>query len=196
MSIEVHPLEPFLPENGRILFLGSFPPPHARWSMEFFYPNWINDFWRIMGLVCFGDKGYFEVADERRFDRERIVKFCSSRGVALFDTACKVRRLRDNADDKFLEVVQGTDVFALLDRMPDCHVIVTTGGKASEELQSYLSGMGLDVAVPRVGTSVSFAVSRDGVAERHITWFRMPSSSRAYPMKLEKKAECYKVLFA
>ena len=164
--------------------------------MEFFYPNWINDFWRIMGLVCFGDKGYFEVADERRFDRERIVKFCSSRGVALFDTACKVRRLRDNADDKFLEVVQGTDVFALLDRMPDCHVIVTTGGKASEELQSYLSGMGLDVAVPRVGTSVSFAVSRDGVAERHITWFRMPSSSRAYPMKLEKKAECYKVLFA
>lgn len=33
MNIEVHPLEPFLPENGRILFLGSFPPPRGRWSM-------------------------------------------------------------------------------------------------------------------------------------------------------------------
>ena len=37
--IERHPLEPFLPANGRMLFLGSFPPPKERWSMEFFYPN-------------------------------------------------------------------------------------------------------------------------------------------------------------
>ncbi len=162
--------------------------------MEFFYPNWINDFWRIMGLVCFGDRGYFEVAGERRFDRDRIVQFCSSRGIALFDTACRVRRLRDNADDKFLEIVQGTDVLALLDRMPDCHTVVTTGGKASEELQSYLSGSGLDVAVPKVGASVSFRDLRDGVGERYITWFRMPSSSRAYPMKLERKADFYKAL--
>ena len=33
MNIEVHPLEPFLPENGRILFLGSFPPPRWRYRM-------------------------------------------------------------------------------------------------------------------------------------------------------------------
>ena len=65
MNIEVHPLEPFLPENGRILFLGSFPPPRWRWSMEFFYPNWINDFWRIMGLIYFCDKTYFEVSGEK-----------------------------------------------------------------------------------------------------------------------------------
>lgn len=39
---EIHPLEPFLPHNARILMLGSFPPPKARWSMDFFYPNWIN----------------------------------------------------------------------------------------------------------------------------------------------------------
>ena len=29
--IETHPLKPFLPHEGRILFLGSFPPPKARW---------------------------------------------------------------------------------------------------------------------------------------------------------------------
>ena len=44
MTIEYHPLPPFLPEDGSVLFLGSFPPPKARWSMDFFYPNWINDF--------------------------------------------------------------------------------------------------------------------------------------------------------
>jgi G:T/U-mismatch repair DNA glycosylase len=39
---EKHPLQPFLPQNAKILMLGSFPPPKARWSMEFFYPNWIK----------------------------------------------------------------------------------------------------------------------------------------------------------
>ena len=41
-TTEKHPLEPFLPQNAKILMLGSFPPPKARWSMEYFYPNWIN----------------------------------------------------------------------------------------------------------------------------------------------------------
>ena len=81
MTIEEHPLEPFLPEKAKILFLGSFPPPKARWSMEFFYPNWINDFWRIQGLIHFADKHYFEATTHsteekspmKRFDKEKII---------------------------------------------------------------------------------------------------------------------------
>lgn len=42
IQTEIHPLKPFLPDNATILMLGSFPPLKARWSMEFFYPNWIN----------------------------------------------------------------------------------------------------------------------------------------------------------
>jgi G:T/U-mismatch repair DNA glycosylase len=42
-EIEHHPLLPFLPENARLLILGSFPPPKERWCMEFFYPNPQND---------------------------------------------------------------------------------------------------------------------------------------------------------
>ena len=64
MTFETHPLQPFLPPNGRILFLGSFPPPKARWSMDFFYPNFINDFWRIMGLLHFCDAQHFVVQGE------------------------------------------------------------------------------------------------------------------------------------
>ncbi len=63
-SIEKHPLAPFLPEGARILMLGSFPPKKERWSMEFFYPNWINDMWRIWGLIFFNDKEHF-VAEGR-----------------------------------------------------------------------------------------------------------------------------------
>ena len=190
MTIEEHPLQPFLPANGKVLFLGSFPPPKARWSMEWFYPNWINDFWRIQGLIHFNDKSYFEVKGEKRFDKERIVSFCEEKGMAFFDTARKVCRLKDNASDNFLEILEPTDVFALLEQMPSCSVVVTTGGKASEEICGYFSSQGVKVDIPKVGESVSINSDRwNG------TWWRMPSSSRAYPMKLEKKADYYKRLF-
>lgn len=194
MTIEEHPLEPFLPANAKILFLGSFPPPKARWSMEFFYPNWINDFWRIQGVIHFVDKGYFEdeTKSSKCFDKERIVEFCRAKGIALFDTARKVRRLKDNADDNFLEIVEGTDVFALLEQMPECKTIVTTGGKASEELQAYLESHGIKVKIPKVG---EFVAINDYDSNKTLRWWRMPSSSRAYPMKLEKKAEYYRRLF-
>ena len=55
MESERHPLRPFLPENARLLMLGSFPPQRKRWSMEFFYPNLQNDMWRIVGLLATGD---------------------------------------------------------------------------------------------------------------------------------------------
>lgn len=193
LDAEVHPLQPFLPHGGRILFLGSFPPPRERWSMEFFYPNWINDFWRIMGLIRFGDKTHFESHEgAKRFDKERIVEFANTAGLAFYDTATVVRRLRGNASDDFLEIVQPTNVGALLQQMPLCQDVVTTGGKASGILHEQLSlAAGVAVAQPKIGEyTIVQAYSRT------LRWWRMPSSSRAYPLKIEKKAEYYQRLFA
>ncbi len=190
--VESHPLTPFLPVSGRVLFLGSFPPPRQRWSMEFFYPNWINDFWRIMGLVFYDDKGRFEMKGEKRFDKEAIVQFACDQGLGFFDTASVVNRLKDNASDNFLEIVEPTDVAMLLKAMPECRCLVTTGGKASEELARQLSDNASDeVKVPPVGECISCrAWGRD------LTWWRMPSSSRAYPLALPKKAAAYARIFA
>ena len=57
--VELHPLGFFLPPNTKLLMLGSFPPPRARWSMNFYYPNIQNDMWRILGLIFYNDKEYF-----------------------------------------------------------------------------------------------------------------------------------------
>ena len=181
IPVEKHPLEPFLPEGTNILMLGSFPPERKRWSMEFFYPNWGNDMWRIWGLIFFGDKQYFEITAEKRFDRERIAAFCTERGIALYDTACEVRRLAGNASDKFLEVVTPTDLRSMLRRLPHCRAIVTTGEKATDTLIEQFG-----CAKPRVGeyTEIEFD-------NRTLRLYRMPSSSRAYPLKLERKAEAY-----
>jgi len=196
MTIESHPLEPFLPENTRILFLGSFPPPRARWSMDFFYPNWINDFWRLMGLIHFEDKTYFEIKGEKRFDREKIIAFAEEKGLAFYDTATKVRRLKDNASDNFLEILEPTDIGLLLSRMPHCNTIVTTGGKASEQVQAYFASKGINITIPPVGEKVEIRPFSIFNSQFSIfNFYRMPSSSRAYPLALEKKAEFYRKLF-
>ena len=187
---EKHPFEPFLPCGARILFLGSFPPQEHRWCMPFYYPNWINDFWRIMGLIHFGDKGHFCVPGEKRFDEAAIRAFCAVEGLAFYDTACEVRRLRDNASDAFLEVVTPTDIPALLSRIPHCHTLVSTGEKASTIVAETFS-----CPVPPVGGSIVISTKAAGRVEKSLTFYRMPSTSRAYPLPLEKKAEAYRKLF-
>ena len=186
MLSDLHPLESFLPENARILMLGSFPPQRKRWSMDFFYPNLQNDMWRIVGYLAAGDKAHFLTADGRRFDRERIATFCRERGIALYDTAVEVVRLRDNASDNFLQVVREVDLAALLARIPVCRTIVTTGQKATDTLCAIV-GCGQ----PPVGGSVEF-----DFAGRSMTLWRMPSSSRAYPRPVEWKAEFYRKPFS
>ncbi|MBR2318433.1 MAG: uracil-DNA glycosylase family protein [Bacteroidaceae bacterium] len=182
MQTEKHPLQPFLPGNARILMLGSFPPPKARWSMEFFYPNWINDYWRIMGLIFFNDREHFEIKGEKKFCRERVETFCHEKGIALYDTACEVIRLKDNASDKFLEVVTPTDIQALLDRIPRCTAIVTTGQKATDVITSTFG-----CKEPAVGNYTVI-----NIGGRELRFWRMPSTSRAYPLALDKKAEAYR----
>lgn len=184
IPVEKHPLEPFLPEGAKILMLGSFPPKRERWSMEWFYPNKQNDMWRIMGHLFYGDKDYFVVPNEKRFDKDRIVQFCSAQGIALYDTASEVRRLRDNASDKFLEVVKPTDIVALLGKLPDCRAVVTTGQKATD-----IAVLQLGCEEPAVG-----GVSLCMVNGRQVRMWRMPSTSRAYPLPLEKKADVYRTM--
>lgn len=102
MQIETHPFEPFLPENAVLLMLGSFPPQPKRWKMKFYYPNFINDMWRIFGLIFFDDKQHFILEDEKKFNEPHLIDFLKSKGVALYDTATVIRRLQDNASDKYL----------------------------------------------------------------------------------------------
>lgn len=182
---EAHPLQPFLPAGARLLMLGSFPPKRERWSMEFFYPNFQNDMWRIVGTVFFGDRDRFVVPGSRRFDRERIVAFCQERGIALYDTAAEVIRTRDNASDKFLEVVRPVDLAALLGQLPECRAVAVTGQKAAD---TFAEAVGC--AQPPVGGCVEVTL-----AGRSVQFWRMPSSSRAYPKPLEEKAAVYRRLF-
>ncbi len=184
-GVESHPLQPFLPPDARLLMLGSFPPSRRRWCMDFFYPNFINDMWRIFGLVFFGDKERFVDVERSVFRREDIMRFLEEKGVALYDTACAVRRTKNTASDKDLEIVTPTDIDALLRRIPSCVAVATTGQKATDVFTSHFG-----MRQPKVGTSEPFIFEG-----RQMRLYRMPSSSRAYPMKVENKAAYYEKMF-
>lgn len=184
-ALETHPLKPLLPPDARILMLGSFPPPPARWAMNFYYPNFQNDMWRIFGLVFFGDRDHF-LADAKHFDKTRLEQFLRTKGIAVADTGCKIKRLKGNASDQYLEIVETIDLPTTLAEIPECRAIFTAGEKATSTLLS-MTGSRL----PPVGGFTDFEY-----AGRQIRHYRMPSSSRAYPKPLPEKAESYRKMFA
>jgi len=185
-GVEYHPLKPFLPENAKVLFLGSFPPQRKRWCIDFFYPNFINDHWRIEGQVFFGNRNHFVDEQAKRFKIKEIVAFCQEKGIAFFDTSTAVRRLKDNASDQFLEVVEPTDIPALIGRLSRLKAIVTTGEKATDTI---CASLGIPQA-PKVNTFVPIPHSSEG-----LILYRLPSSSRAYPLAFAKKTEAYQKMF-
>ena len=188
-GVEYHPLRPFLPKTAKVLFLGSFPPQRKRWCMDFYYPNFINDHWRIEGQIFFGDKNHFVDIEAKRFKIDEIVAFCQQKGLAFFDTSTAIRRLQDNASDKFLEVVEPTDIRALVQQLPNLRAIVTTGEKATETI---CTSLGISV-IPKVNTFVP--VSSIIYPPSSISLWRLPSSSRAYPLSFDKKVEAYRQMF-
>lgn len=186
---ESHPFEPFLPENARLLMCGTFPPKQNRWSMEFYYPNFINDMWRIFGLIYFGDKEALVDRDRKTFRLPELKHLLMEKGIALSDTGKEVVRTKDNASDKWLQIDRPIDLAATLEKIPECVAVATTGEKAAGIVAEITS-----TPLPKVGEwSECRLTTPDGILRKFRHW-RMPSSSRAYPMKLEKKAEFYRTM--
>ena len=153
--------------------------------MPFFYPNKINDMWRVMGLVFFGDKDRFIATDGNGYLLADIKQFLQEKGIAMYDTAEKVIRERDNASDKYLCIIEPTDIVAMLASCPTITAVVATGEKAAT-----VAAAQLGITTPATGCSTQAAINN-----REINLYRMPSTSRAYPLALAKKAEAYRAMF-
>ena len=185
-NIEIHPWEPYNPHNARILILGSFPPKPNRWSMEFYYPNLINDFWRIMGLIFYINKNQFLDNTLKRFCIDKIQKFLEEKGIAIGDSALVVNRLADNASDKYLNIITPLPLLDTLKRIPNCQAVISTGEKAAQIIAKQTNTI-----IPSIGS-----FTQASIHGKEIKIFRMPSTSRAYPLSIEKKAQFYKDMFS
>ncbi len=186
-QIETRPFPPFLPKKATVMMMGTFPPAAEKRAMEFHYPNFQNDMWRVYGLIFFNDKDHFRKGDEKAFDPEKIKSFLDQKGIASCPTVYKAIREHGNASDAFLEVVEPVNLKEVLGQVPDVAHICTTGGKATEILLGLLPEK---VKLPKTNETINFVYNG-----RQLSLTRLPSTSRAYPLSLVKKAEAYENFF-
>ena len=197
--VETHPFAPVLPPNATVMMMGTFPPTADKWAMSFHYPNFYNDMWRIYGRVFFDDADYFRVGDEKRFDPERIRSFMFERGIASCPTVKQAIRETGNASDKNLTVVTRVDLDNILPQVPHVKTLFTTGGKATEVLMSLLAAPPTKSKYPKTNQSMAYPYEwqndNQTTAVNDLTLYRLPSTSRAYPLALDKKVAAYKAFF-
>lgn len=139
-------------------------------------------------MIFYGDALALYDRDKREFDLAEIKVLLNREGIALSDTGHKIRRLKGNASDKYLEIVEPVDLQGLLDRMPELTDVATTGEKAAGVVASVTGSK-----IPSVGSFVQLALPD---RKQPLRVWRMPSTSRAYPLAVEKKAAAYARLFA
>ena len=170
--IEKHPFPAILPPHATVMMMGTFPPTVEKRCMDFHYP----------------DPAYFCVPGEKRFDPLRIEQFLRSQGIALCSTVQRAIREQGNAADKHLRIVEPVDLTAVLAKLPACRWIFTTGEKATDTLLSLLPNK---IKMPKTNEFINFPYC----AERELFLYRLPSTSRAYPLSLAKKCEAYRRFF-
>lgn len=154
--------------------------------MHFYYPNFINDMWRIFGVIYFGSKDALVDIERKTFRLPEIKQLLLEKGIALSDTGKEVTRTKDNASDKWLRIDRPINLQATFSDIPDCVDLATTGEKAAGVIASLT-----DTEIPKVGEWKGCKIIMPDGMEKTFRHWRMPSSSRAYPMKLEVKASFY-----
>ncbi|MGE6409361.1 DNA glycosylase [Psychrobacter sp. NPDC078761] len=182
------------------MMMGTFPPTADKWAMSFHYPNFYNDMWRIYGRVFFNDADYFRIGDEKRFDPERIRDFMFERGIASCPTVKQAIRETGNASDKNLTVVTPVDLDVILPQVPKVKSLFTTGGKATEVLLGLLDEPIAKSKHPKTNQSMNYPYQWQSTDDQkadvnNLTLYRLPSTSRAYPLSLDKKVAAYKAFF-
>lgn len=186
--IEHHPFPAILPPQATVVMMGTFPPTGEKRCMEFHYPNFTNQMWRIYGLVFFNDENYFRVGNEKRFDPVRIEAFLHEKGIALCSSAQTAIRTKGNAADKDLKIVEPVNMAKLLQVLPNLKWLFTTGGLATDTLLGLLPEK---VKSPKTNEFIAYPFN----GKKDLFLYRLPSTSRAYPLSLDKKVEAYRRFF-
>ena len=132
------------------------------------------------------DAERFIDSTNKTFYQDAIEQFLTKTGIAIGDTAEQVIRQKDNASDQFLQIVTPADIEKTLKQLPWCHAFITTGKKATEVLCQQFTSQ----KIPNIGEQVQLLI-----ANRRIDLYRLPSSSRAYPLAIDKKADFYRKVF-
>jgi double-stranded uracil-DNA glycosylase len=118
---ELHPFEPLIFENSKILILGSFP---SLKSIEnnFYYSHPQNQFWRVLSKL-------YDMPIETKEQKIELIK---SKNLALWDSGGSLIREDANSSDTNLKNIIPNKIDKLLERYKKIELILFTGKKAED----------------------------------------------------------------
>ncbi|ADR34531.1 hypothetical protein Sulku_1871 [Sulfuricurvum kujiense DSM 16994] len=120
----IHPFDPIINANTRILFLGSFP-SIASFEQAFYYAHPRNAFWPIIEEI-------FDVKLENNGAKKT---FCLEKGIGLWDVIASCER--SNSSDTNLKNCTPNDFKQLLHEYPNIRALGFTGKKSYDLFQKY-----------------------------------------------------------
>ena len=74
-TIETRPFPPFLPKKATVMMMGTFPPEQSKRAMEFHYPNFQNDMWRVLASYSLMKRIILEMVRKKRWILRRSKPF-------------------------------------------------------------------------------------------------------------------------
>ncbi|MGI6110568.1 MAG: DNA-deoxyinosine glycosylase [Eubacteriaceae bacterium] len=151
----VHEIPPFVPDDARVLMLGSFPSPKSR-EAKFFYGHPQNRFWKVLAEV-------FEDTVPDTIDEKKA--FLTRHHIALWDTIASCDIV--GANDASIRNAEVNPIDRLLEKSGIRHVFTT--GKASGRLyQKYLEERtGIQAVVLPSTSPANRAVTHDKILKAY-----------------------------
>lgn len=122
ISSELHPFEPFVPLNSRILILGSFPGREQTQNKvgkdDWFYGAPRNQFWKILECA-------FETELSTKSEKQLLF---SQQGIAITDLFLEINRSAASNGDEHLHIVHynTSAISQILIQFPDIQVLCTS----------------------------------------------------------------------
>jgi len=123
----IHPFEPVVFEDSKILILGTFPSIKS-FENNFYYSHPRNQFWEILSII-FNDKKPENI-------REKI-SFLKNHKIALWDAVCECVRKKGNSRDDNLEIIKPCNIENLLKKFPNIEKIAVTSRTAEKVIKKH-----------------------------------------------------------
>lgn len=120
MSVEIHPFEPLVFKNSKILILGSFPSVES-FNQSFYYAHPRNQFWKLLS----------ELSALPINNRDQKIWLLKESKIALWDMIKNCTR--ENSLDSSLEEIEVNDIAMFLEEHPSIEKVAFTG-RLSEKL--------------------------------------------------------------
>ncbi|RXJ94740.1 hypothetical protein CRU94_08215 [Arcobacter sp. AHV-9/2010] len=130
MSIEIHPFEPFIPEEATKLIIGTIPPERFSKNnlfesdVNFYYGSKDNAFWNLLSEISHTDFLKKNSSDE--IDKRK--QFLTDHKIGICDIVKKTLRKNGSSLDKDLDVIEFLDIVDILKKYPTIDSLIYTSG--------------------------------------------------------------------